>query len=373
MFDAAPDLPPFQPIRDTVYRSRELMAGLTVDDPHSLTRSVDFRSFRYFVVNGRSSPTNKQAGLMEALHDNSILRAMWAHLKAARRPAAALMGGHGEERGSTTYLQVASIAKRLTEEGFLMASGGGPGCMEATHLGALLAGRTEGELRDATGLLGTVAKLPDTREIVRPDGVVDLDLVAALHQWTVPAAKLMEKYEQSGSESLAIPTWHYGHEPSSPLATHAAKYFLNSIREDVLLALASGGVIFSPGRAGTLQEVFQAAAQNYYDRAFAPMVFWDERFWTEDLPVRPLLEGLFIRLNGMSRKEFDAKVLITSDVDEAVAFLRKRPLGLDWPMRAAVPRAIDSHADDGLSNLVCGTENGLPWMALSGSRPAAPC
>jgi hypothetical protein len=209
--------------------------------------------------------------------------------------------------------------------------------MEATHLGALLAGRAEGELTDAVGVLSTVPKLPDTRQVVQPNGDVDLDLVAVLHRWGGPAVKVMKTYERGGSASLAIPTWHYGHEPSSPLATHVAKYFQNSIREDVLLALASGGIVYSPGRAGTLQEVFQGAAQNYYGRVFAPMVFWDERFWTEDLPVRPLLEGLFIRLNGMTKAEFDTKVLITSDVDEAVAFLQKaRPGQADLGKRLRV-------------------------------------
>jgi hypothetical protein len=206
--------------------------------------------------------------------------------------------------------------------------------MEATHLGALMAGLSNGELRDAAGLLGTVPKLPNTQEIVQPNGVVDLDLVAALHAWWAPAVRVMRKYEQRGSDSLAVPTWHYGHEPTSPLAKHVAKYFLNSIREDVLLAVASAGVVFSPGRAGTLQEVFQGAARNCYHHAFAPMVFWDERFWTELLPVRPLLEGLFIGLNGMPKEEFDAKVLITSDVDEAVAFLRGAgPGGYQWAWR----------------------------------------
>jgi predicted Rossmann-fold nucleotide-binding protein len=345
MFDAAQDHPPFQPIRDALYQPTELMTGFADGDPQSILQSLDFRSFRYFVVNGRDAPSNPHAGRMQVLHDSSMLRALWAHLDAARRPAAAIMGGHGEERGSSTYLQVAVIAKRLTEEGFLMASGGGPGCMEATHLGAMMAGRSEGELTDAAGLLAAVPKLPDTRQIVQPDGRIDLDLVAALHRWWAPAVNVMRTCEQQGSDSLAIPTWHYGHEPTSPLAKHVAKYFLNSIREDVLLALATGGVVFSPGRAGTLQEVFQGAAQNCYDHAFAPMVFWDERFWTEMLPVRPVLEGLFIGLNGMSKDEFDAKVLITSDVEEAVAFLRRarpqvaalngRPGLGDRPMPAA--------------------------------------
>jgi predicted Rossmann-fold nucleotide-binding protein len=338
MLDVARDHAPFQPIRDALYRPIELMAGFADGDPQSIVGSLDFRTFRYFVANGRAAPTSPYASRMQALHDSSILRAMWGHLAASGRPAAAIMGGHREARGSSTYLQVALMAKRLTEEGFLMASGGGPGCMEATHLGALMTGRSAGELSDAAGLLGTVPNLPDTQQIVRPDGFVDLDLVAALHRWWAPAVKLMRSYEKWGSDSLAVPTWHYGHEPTSPLAKHVAKYFLNSIREDALLAVASAGVVFSPGRAGTLQEVFQGAARNYYDHAFAPMVFWDERFWTEVLPVRPLLEGLFIGLNGMPKQEFDAKVLITSDVDEVVAFLcRARSAAPALGRRCGVP------------------------------------
>ena len=41
--------------------------------------------------------------------------------------------------------------------------------------------------------------------------------------------------------------------------------------------IAKGGVIYSPGSAGTMQEIFQYAAQNHY-RAFgyeSPMVFLD--------------------------------------------------------------------------------------------------
>jgi hypothetical protein len=95
----------------------------------------------------------------------------------------------------------------------------------------------------------------------------------------VPAVKVLDDLADGG-RSLAVPTWHYGHEPLTPLATHVAKYFLNSIREDVLLALATNGIIYAPGRAGTLQEVFQDAAQNYYrgDGPFSPMIFYDTKF-----------------------------------------------------------------------------------------------
>ena len=51
--------------------------------------------------------------------------------------------------------------------------------------------------------------------------------------------------------SLAVPTWFYGHEPSNLFASHIAKYFSNSIREDTLLAVALYGIVFAPGSAGT--------------------------------------------------------------------------------------------------------------------------
>lgn len=316
---------PFQPIRGKLYSSRELMRGFDPGDNQSISRTPDFESYVYFVLNGRAAPKNPYAGMMQALHDNSILRSMYSYLDRVQRPAVAIMGGHKEERGSPTYRQVTRLAKRLTEEGFIMASGGGPGCMEATHLGALLSQRSEDVVERVISKLATVSKLPASQDIVSPDGIVNQPRVAEIHEWAVPAFDILQEFEAGGGASLAVPTWHYGHEPISPLATDVAKYFLNSIREDVLLALATNGIVFSPGRAGTLQEVFQDAAQNYYagpGESFAPMIFWDKRFWTDDLPVRPLLEALFVRFKGMTPSEFEKKILFTDSIEESVAFLR---------------------------------------------------
>jgi len=250
---------------------------------------------------------------------------MYNLISNLKRPTAAIMGGHREPRGSATYVNVARISKKLSEAGFLMASGGGPGAMEATHLGALLRGCSDAEFVAAVDSLKSEPTLPATAEIVDPEGKIRTDLVAQLHKWALPAIDLFGRYP-NGGESLAVPTWHYGHEPISPLATHVAKYFLNSIREDVLLALATNGIIFAPGRAGTLQEVFQDAAQNYYatkDQPFAPMIFFDTKFWRgtscDGLPVEPLLEALFVK-NG-KEAEYRSKVLFTDDIDELVGFL----------------------------------------------------
>lgn len=318
---------PFRPIRDGLYTSDELSAGFDPAEPNSLTEMADFRTFRYFVINGRATPEHPYAGMMEALHDNSILQAMFAFLRGRKR-IAAIMGGHREIRGSANYRSVAILSRRLSEAGFLMASGGGPGAMEATHLGALLQGEPDATLDEAIALLATNATLPhDAANVVRADGTVDFGIVWSLHQWSVPAHRLMAQLQKKG-ESLAVPTWHYGHEPVTPLASHAAKYFQNSVREDVLLYLAAQGIVFAPGRAGTLQEVFQDAAQNYYPSegaGFAPMVFYDaDGFWSKTLPVAPLLEGLF-RLGGKDKEEaYRQNVLFSADIDAIVDFLKAR-------------------------------------------------
>ena len=101
--------------------------------------------------------------------------------------------------------------------------------------------------------------------------------------------ELKERYP-----SLGIPTWLYGHEPPAPFATHIAKYFANSVREDGLLSLAKGGVVFAPGSAGTIQEIFQDLTQNHYGTlgVSSPMVLFGAEYWTKIKPVYPLLKSL---------------------------------------------------------------------------------
>ena len=124
-----------------------------------------------------------------------------------------------------------------------------------------------------------------------------------------------------GAESLAVPTWFYAHEPTNQFATHIAKYFANSIREDGLLALATRGVVFSPGAAGTTQEVFQDATQNHYDTfgVVSPMVFLDTKFWTETLPAEPLLRKL------AGERAYGTMIGSVDTADEVMAFLIDHP------------------------------------------------
>jgi hypothetical protein len=119
---------------------------------------------------------------------------------------------------------------------------------------------------------------------------------------------------------LAIPTWLYGHEPANLFAGLIAKYFSNAIREDTILRLARGGIVFAAGRAGTVQEVFQAATKTYYntDGASGAYVFLDRSFWTATLPIEALLRPL---LALSPHGDLSTSIHVTDDVREAVRIL----------------------------------------------------
>jgi predicted Rossmann-fold nucleotide-binding protein len=81
-----------------------------------------------------------------------------------------------------------------------------------------------------------------------------------------------------------------------------------------LLSIATHGVIFAPGSAGTIQEIFQDAAQNHYRTCgFAsPMIFLGRRYWEHTKPVYPLLQQL------AAGEAYRDLLCITDSVDEAV-------------------------------------------------------
>lgn len=96
------------------------------------------------------------------------------------------------------------------------------------------------------------------------------------------------------SYSLGIPTFRYGHEPSNRFATWHAKFFSNAIREDFLLGICTGGIIFTRGGPGTRQEIFQAACHNHYtsEDFIRPMVSQKFFFLSRSRSDRGFNEGL---------------------------------------------------------------------------------
>ena len=134
------------------------------------------------------------------------------------------------------------------------------------------------------------------------------------------AKKVLEKYP-NGTENLAIPTWFYGHEPSNLFASHIAKYFSNSIREDTLQAICLYGIVYAPGSAGTTQEIFQEAAQNHYGTFgyYSPMIFLGKKRYIEDTALYSVLHQLAV---GMPYKDL---LYLTDDSELVVDFIEKHP------------------------------------------------
>jgi hypothetical protein len=77
--------------------------------------------------------------------------------------------------------------------------------------------------------------------------------------------------------------------------------------------------VFLPGAAGTVQEVFQDACENYYAArsSVTPMVLVDSRHWTDAVPAWPLLSAL------AADRGFTARVALVDDVDAAAAFVEE--------------------------------------------------
>jgi predicted Rossmann-fold nucleotide-binding protein len=312
---------PFQPIRQTLYSPEELLEGFDLTDPRSLAQTRDLLIYRFYVNEGRGQPASHFTSMMEALHDSSINQAREETLRASERTIG-IMGDHLLERDSPAYRQVAKLARRLASKGALIATGGGPGAMEASHVGAALAKSSEKGFEHVLTELEREPLLPQNlNKMVLSSGEFDPIILQALHKWWKPAIQLMRRLGDEIQTSMAFPTWFYGQEAFTPFAAHIAKYFQNSIRENGLIAVCNGGVIFTQGKAGTVEEIFLDVSKNYYRSGlFSPMAFLDVKYWTEKYPVLPLLKALF------ETDDFLKYVLVTDSIDEVENFLLKSPL-----------------------------------------------
>ena len=288
---------PYNPYRGSLYTWRELMDGYDEKDDQSL----DWRIYQHALA-ARREGHDIMEELSQRIHDHAVDDALQDLLFAPPgRNVVAIMGGHGTPRSDPFFLKVARIARCLTREGYFVASGGGPGIMEAANLGAYLAPEDDGALDSAVGTLSQ-------SDIYQEPGYVS------------KARHVLDSFP-SGAESLAIPTWFYGHEPSNLFASHIAKYFSNSIREDGLLAIARHGVIYAPGSAGTMQEIFMDACQNHYVTFgfVSPMVFLGRERWSERTGLYDLLQ------REAADRTYREMLALTDKEDEVVDFIRNHP------------------------------------------------
>jgi predicted Rossmann-fold nucleotide-binding protein len=297
VFPRLPELP-FDPYRPALYDWAELYGD------RRYAASPDAAIYAW----SRAAPSLLDT-LAKALHDHAVTDAL-DDATADLDPGlvVGVMGGHALGRDDPGYADAVRLGSALTAAGRTVLTGGGPGAMEAANLGGYLSpwiARDRAVLGDALAVLGAAPSYAD-----------------GLDGWLAAAREVRRRWPRAGAgRSLSVPTWFYGHEPSNVFATGIAKYFANALREDTLLHRCRGGIVFLPGAAGTVQEIFQAATESFYAAdaaAVAPLVLVGVDHWTGVLPAWPLLQEL-----GRNRP-MGAALACVETVDEAARVLLGR-------------------------------------------------
>jgi predicted Rossmann-fold nucleotide-binding protein len=274
-----------------LYTSDELLKGFDPADKLGFTLTHDFAVFRSFVMNGAAVPGSLAVRRDQADHDASIGDGLRRFLTAHKKPLVGIMGGHGVLRNRSAYADIAKLTRYLAGE-YLIVSGGGPGVMEAAHVGVAFSTSPPATFQKALDRLALNPDFPALDGLLTEDGSIADGMGEKLVQardWLWAACEARDMAPEDMPVSLAIPTWLYGAEPTMPFATHYGKYFQNSIREEALIANSRAGIIYGQGGGGTLREIFQDVELNFYAKTpndFTPMIFFDRSgFWQREAVI----------------------------------------------------------------------------------------
>lgn len=288
---------PYHVYRSSLYSYQEL-------NDHYFKKTLDEQIYLHFIKHRERRNINES--LYQRTHDHAIDEALYDLLDTPNtngepKKIVGFMGGHGVKRTSADFWQAAELAWRVAKAGYYVVTGGGPGIMEASNMGAYFSTYSLEDLEEA---IQYIQKSPSYKDA----------------NYEKLAQDIINKYPD-GAESLAIPTWFYGHEPSNAFSKYIAKYFSNAVREDNLLAICLHGIIYCPGSAGTIQEVFADAAQNHYSTYdyVSPMVFFGTKYFSEKLPAIQLLKKL------SENKTYSDYLFYSDDQLSIIDFLKEHP------------------------------------------------
>jgi predicted Rossmann-fold nucleotide-binding protein len=284
-----------------LYTSDELLKGFSPTAKLGFTLTYDFSVFRSFVMNGAAVPSSLAVRRDQAEHDASIGDGLRRFLTAHKKPLVGVMGGHGVLRNSSAYADIAKLTGYLAKK-YLIVTGGGPGVMEAAHVGVAFSTSPPATFQKALDRLALNPEFPALDGLLTDDGSIAKGMGRKLEQardWLQAAREARDMAPEDMPVSLAIPTWLYGAEPTMPFATHYGKYFQNSIREEALISNSRAGIIYGQGGGGTLREIFQDVELNFYAKApkdFTPMIFFDRSgFWQREA----VIEKQRVKQNGI--------------------------------------------------------------------------
>eukprot|EP01127_Copromyxa_protea_P003213 TRINITY_DN13065_c0_g1_i1.p1 TRINITY_DN13065_c0_g1~~TRINITY_DN13065_c0_g1_i1.p1 ORF type:complete len:393 (+),score=84.05 TRINITY_DN13065_c0_g1_i1:1179-2357(+) len=255
----------------------------------------------------------------QSMHDWSITDALEDYLEG--KAPVTIMGGHGVARSSPTYARIVHLARRLSKEGFLIVTGGVTGVAEAGNLGSYLVDNTDEEVEQALKIMSE-----------------SID-----NQDTVPVKRVLELFgpaSQPPRASVGIPTFSRYCKPTNSFATWIAKYFSSAIRDDILLKVGIGAMIFCEGSSGTRQKLFQAACRNHYCPAEAtiPMVLFDPESWPGDLQVAETFKKC------AAGREYEKLILSSNNIEEIVAHIVNNATTKQLPTskpRLGAPTIVD--------------------------------
>jgi len=327
----------FDPDRSTLYSQEELSKGFDAD---AMTPSFDERVYREYLDGGKFFP-DASISKLRSRHDEGIANALRGFVHDTQRNVIGIMGsGNPALRCQPVYEKTVRVAWLLTHEGnYLIATGGGPGQMEAANLGAYLAAYGADSIDEALKIIRTdIDRDPATNKLhwreTQTCHYKNAKNEDDPFAYVAAARAVIAKYP-SGHASLGVPTWFYGNEPTNVFATNVAKFFSNGIREDLLVTIAMGGLVIAPGSAGTRQEIFMDMTQNFYASFCyrSPVVFLGIDYWgpipTEVNKDGKIIEreddGVFSLVHKLTSPDFRAMLLATDVDQDVLSFLRAHP------------------------------------------------
>jgi predicted Rossmann-fold nucleotide-binding protein len=314
--------------------------------PNSIVQTFSFKQYQFYkplVRKGRLLDFQKLELISkhDAIITNYLLDYLYDRGSNQLKKVVGIMGGHSEARSSKQYSDIADLCRVLTLNEYLIVTGGGPGIMEAAHLGAYFSNTPDDFWSDIKARLISIKgkdfdKIPKAI-LVDEDGKLKKGVekdIGRLNDWFNFSNDLRSLWNGKLGDSLAISTWEYGQEPVMPFASHYASYFQNSIRESALVRESRSGIIYARGGGGTLREIWQDIEENYYceDReSLTPMIFFDfENIWgdltsagTKPLDIySTILRTLNFRL-GTKAFSWEDKIVSTTNHEKILYLLNR--------------------------------------------------